>query len=335
MAMGLRGKHSIDARAEIFKKYGRCVPILRGKDRESNLTILEALSTREMSIWELARHSLASPTRQKIGHSHSMYFRRIKGSKKRGERVPGLEELGYVERRGFRTSKGREIPVYGLALKGTFVAALSPKVVEKGSLEKFFENAYPNPFCSLGKILLEKGVDEKFVRELFIEGIKEAVCSGALNLREDGLMLWVANLLLQNKLLIMKDGFRRDLESLEKVVDALETPEAKEAMSNFGRSSESYSTVLLMWSVFSSIERKLRGELREEEQLYRELRRRMETDVKFRGTLKKPKSMINEANRMRKRLERRRTQEEKAQNRFDHLFTKLRKLLYLPYWVAY
>jgi hypothetical protein len=216
------------------KNPARSVSIFKGRDRENNKAIIEALSLNGgMTIWEITRSVLRKrlsktrplrpePKARDVQRLYPTIFRCIKGSSKGGEaRTEGLESLGYVEGLGTKTSRGREVPVYNLTLRGS-LAALFLHLEEPTRLRDFLENTAPvNPFFGLAREMLRWSVDETLVREI-LQGWKDAVDGGLLNLdiANDGTITYALFLKLQEKLIKM---FKADLwtrETLEKVSKA-------------------------------------------------------------------------------------------------------------------
>jgi hypothetical protein len=213
---------------------GRSVSIFRGRDRENNRAIIEVLSLQGgMTIWEITksvlekRLSKSLPTRHEpkardVQRLYPTIFRCIKGSFKGGDaRTEGLESLGYVEGLGTKTSRGREVAVYNLTLRGS-LAALFLHLEEPTRLRDFLENTAPmNPFFGLAREMLRWGVDENLVREI-LHGWKNAIDGGLLNLdiADDGTITYALFLKLQEKLIKMFEADLWTRESLEKVSGA-------------------------------------------------------------------------------------------------------------------
>jgi hypothetical protein len=214
---------------------GRSVSIFRGRDRENNRAIIEALSLQGgMTIWEITRSVLTrrlskglplrpEPKAREVQRLYPTIFRCIKGSFKEGDaRTEGLESLGYVEGLGTKTSRGREFPVYNLTLRGS-LAALFLRLEDSARLRDFLENTAPmNPFFGLAREMLRWGVDENLVREI-LQGWKDAIDGGLLNLdiADDGTITYALFLKLQEKLIKMFEADLWTRESLEKVSKAL------------------------------------------------------------------------------------------------------------------
>jgi hypothetical protein len=212
----------------------RSVSIFKGRDRENNKAIIEVLSLQGgMTIWEITRSVLEKrlskrlpprpePSAREVQRLYPTIFRCIKGSFKGGdERTEGLESLGYVEGLGTRTSKGREVPVYNLTLRGS-LAALFLRLEEPTRLRDFLENtASMNPFFGLAREMLRWGVDETLVREI-LQGWKDAIDGGLLNLdiADDGTITYALFLKLQEKLIKMFEADLWTREALEKVSGA-------------------------------------------------------------------------------------------------------------------
>lgn len=217
------------------KDPARSVSIFKGRDRENNKAIIEALSLEGgMTIWEITRSVLRKrlskglpprqePRAREVQRLYPTIFRCIKGSSKGGEtRTEGLESLGYVEGLGTRTSRGREVPVYNLTLRGS-LAALSLHLENSARLRDFLENtASVNPFFGLAREMLRWGVDETLVREI-LQGWKDAINGGLLNLdiADDGTITYALFLKLQEKLIKMFEADLWTKEDLKKVSEAL------------------------------------------------------------------------------------------------------------------
>jgi hypothetical protein len=94
--------------------------LFKGKYASNNRFILRTLALRgPLTIWELAKIKLGEgATSGEIRSEASIIFRRIKGSRSREGRYPGLEELGYVQQVSTRASKGVEVPLYNLTFEG-------------------------------------------------------------------------------------------------------------------------------------------------------------------------------------------------------------------------
>jgi hypothetical protein len=216
------------------KDPARSVSIFRGRDRENNKAIIEALSYEGgMTIWEITRSVLRKrlskslpprqePKAREVQRLYPTVFRCIKGSSKGGEaRTEGLESLGYVEGLGTKTSRGREVPVYNLTLRGS-LAALFLCLEEPTRLRDLLENTAPvNPFFGLAREMLRRGVDRNLVREI-LHGWKDAIDGGLLNLdiADDGTITYALFLKLQEKLIKMFEADLWTRESLEKVSGA-------------------------------------------------------------------------------------------------------------------
>jgi hypothetical protein len=212
----------------------RSVSIFKGRDRENNKAIIEALSLQgRMTIWEITRSVLTGrlskslpprqePKAREVQRLYPTIFRCIKGSFKGGDvRTEGLESLGYVEGLGTKTSKGREFPVYNLTLKGS-LAALFLHLEEPTRLRDFLENTAPvNPFFGLAREMLRWSVNETLVREI-LQGWKDAIDGGLLNLdiADDGTITYALFLKLQEKLIKMFEADLWTRGSLEKVSGA-------------------------------------------------------------------------------------------------------------------
>jgi hypothetical protein len=217
------------------KDPARSVSIFKGRDRENNKAIIEGLSLQgEMTIWEITRSVLRKrlskglpprqePRAREVQRLYPTIFRCIKGSSKGGDvRTEGLESLGYVEGLGTKTSRGREVAVYNLTLRGS-LAALFLRLEEPTRLKDFLENTAPlNPFFGLAREMLRWGVDETLVREI-LQGWKDAIDGGLLNLdiADDGTITYALFLKLQEKLIKMFEAGLWTRESLEKVSGAL------------------------------------------------------------------------------------------------------------------
>jgi predicted DNA-binding ArsR family transcriptional regulator len=216
------------------KDPARSVSIFKGRDRENNKAIIKALSLNGgMTIWEITKSVLKirlsktrplrpEPKAREVQMLYPTIFRCIKGSSKGGDaRTEGLESLGYVEGLGTKTSKGREVPVYNLTLRGS-LAALFLRLEEPIRLRDFLENTAPvNPFFRLAREMLRWGVDENLVREI-LQGWKDAIDGGLLNLdiADDGTITYALFLKLQEKLIKMFEAGLWTGEALEKVSGA-------------------------------------------------------------------------------------------------------------------
>jgi hypothetical protein len=216
------------------KKSARSVSIFKGRDRENNKAIIEALSLHGgMTIWEITRSVLTrrlfksrplrpEPKAREVQRLYPTIFRCIKGSSKGGgTRTEGLESLGYVEGLGTKTSRGREVPIYNLTLRGS-LAALFLCLENPARLRDFLENtASVNPFFGLAREMLRWGVDETLVREI-LHGWKDAIDGGLLNLdiADDGTITYALFLKLQEKLIKMFEAGLWTRGSLEKVSGA-------------------------------------------------------------------------------------------------------------------
>jgi hypothetical protein len=216
------------------KDPARSVSIFKGRDRENNEAIIGVLSLNGgMTIWEITRSVLRKrlfrtrplrpePKAREVQRLYPTIFRCIKGSSKGGdERTEGLESLGYVEGLETRTSKGREVPVYNLTLRGS-LAALFLHIEEPTRLRDLLENTAPvNPFFGLAREMLRWRVDETLVREI-LHGWGNAIDGGLLNLdiADDGTITYALFLKLQEKLIKMFEAGLWTEESLEKVSEA-------------------------------------------------------------------------------------------------------------------
>jgi hypothetical protein len=213
----------------------RFLSIFRGRDRENNKAIIMALSRSRggMTIWEITRAVLRGrlskalpPNREPkaldVQKLYPTIFRCIKGSSKAGKlRTEGLESMGYVIEMGSKTSKGREVPVYTLTVKGS-LAALLLNFEKSTCLKSFLENtASSNPFFEIALEMLNQGIDEHLIREL-LNSWRDAICSGLLNLdvAEDGTISYVLLLKMQEGLIKMFETGLWTLESLEKASKA-------------------------------------------------------------------------------------------------------------------
>jgi predicted DNA-binding ArsR family transcriptional regulator len=227
------------------KDPARSVSIFKGRDRENNRAIIEALSLQGgMTIWEITRSVLRKrlskvlpprqePKAREVQRLYPTIFRCIKGSSKGGDvRTEGLESLGYVEGLGTKISRGREVPVYNLTLRGS-LAALFLCLEEPTRLRDFLENTAPvNPFFGLAREMLRWGVDEILVREI-LHGWEEAVDGGLLNLdiADDGTITYALFLKLQEKLIKM---FEADLWTRESLKKASKAFRSSMALSQIG-----------------------------------------------------------------------------------------------------
>jgi hypothetical protein len=216
------------------KESARSVSIFKGRDRENNKAIIEALSLQGgMTIWEITRSVLRKrlsktrplrpePKAREVQRLYPTIFRCIKGSSKGGDiRTEGLESLGYVEGLGTRTSRGREVSVYNLTLRGS-LAALFLHLEDSTRLRYFLENmASVNPFFGLAREMLRWGIDETLIREI-LQGWKAAIDGGLLNLdiADDGTITYALFLKLQEKLIKMFEADLWTKEALEKVSGA-------------------------------------------------------------------------------------------------------------------
>jgi len=200
--------------------------IFRGRDGENNRAIIWALSLHQMTTWEVARAILrlrsGEPKAVEVQGFYPTVFKCIKGSAKRGGgRTEGLESLGYVREVGTKTSKGHEVPLYSLTLKGS-LAALFLHLEKPTYLKRFLQNMTSvNPLFELAWQMLRRGVDEALVREILQEW-KDALDRGLLNLdiADDGTIVYTLFLTLQGKLIKMFDEGMWTKESLEKVSEA-------------------------------------------------------------------------------------------------------------------
>jgi hypothetical protein len=158
------------------------------------------------------------PRARDVQRLYPTIFRCIKGSSKGGDtRTEGLESLGYVEGLGTKTSRGREVPVYTLTLKGS-LAALFLCLEEPTYLRDLLENTtHVNPFFGLAREMLRWGVDGTLVGEI-LHGWKDAIEGGLLNLdiADDGTITYALFLKLQEKLIKMFEADLWTRESLEK-----------------------------------------------------------------------------------------------------------------------
>jgi len=166
-------------------EYNKYSSIFRGRDATNNFEIIEALSAGEATIWELTNRILEKKMRKPpryndVRQKYPVFYRLIKGRLRKSGKTLGLCDKGYVEVRGTRTSKGKPNPLYGLTLRAVLIALLINS--EEKNVLKFLErHSAKCQFFAIAKSLLENGVSEEFVRDLFLGSIKESIKKGLLN----------------------------------------------------------------------------------------------------------------------------------------------------------
>src|SRR5208283_2178228 len=169
--------------------------VFRGKDCESNTSILKALALNgPMNFWSIAKCIVSDPatsTEIEIGHPSSSQIRdnvsvvarAILGRLKEDqERSPGLQSMGFVEvERTQESKKGTPTKIYDLTTKGTLAALLIPEV-NKAPPQVVVKNGRSNPFLEFGHSLIRKGVSADLVRTVVIDPQVAAIKQGAIDL---------------------------------------------------------------------------------------------------------------------------------------------------------
>jgi hypothetical protein len=162
--------------------------------------------------------------------NRAVVFKRIKGEPRRGERGEGLEP-NYVVAVGRKSWRGREFNAYGLTFQGVLA----------GLVEKLYDNSAQlicntrdvNPFLKLAKAMLDEGVEEKIVEELFLTTMRDAVLKGGLSVEHE-IDEEISTLLLYNlvkrRLFELYDQDKLNEDVLRKMLKSLDRPEAVKAL---------------------------------------------------------------------------------------------------------
>jgi hypothetical protein len=167
---------------------------------------------------------------KRTGIHRSVIFKRIKGEPHRGRRGEGLEPT-YVRVVGRKVWKGREFNVYGLTFQGVLACLLENLYHKPTQLICNAQDA--NPFLKLAKAMLDEGVKEEIVKELFLKSMKDALLKGGLNVEHE-IDSEISTLLLYNlvkrRLFDLYDQDKLSEEALRRMVKSLDRPEVAEAL---------------------------------------------------------------------------------------------------------
>lgn len=176
------------------------VPIFKGKKRKNVSELMAVLAIQGPSTtYDLARFVLrwgltagqASAISPRDVEKLSLEYKRLltgrqaykSGRKKLGKFYPGIIKNGYAKQVGTKLGEKKHVDMYFLTLRGSFLV-LGYELADS-ELKSVIKNASRNSlyFAYVNSVLVKTSI--KFVKEVFIEPIKEVIKKGRIFLNED------------------------------------------------------------------------------------------------------------------------------------------------------